>query len=161
MSKLLEILMYPKNMEEISYPEFLNTVETWNDCVQNINSVEQFEQIFCNIMDDPSVSTLDMLRIMRKLESNIFLVHGNIEIYCVMDVVDSIIHNTIAATKECGREKADSGQQKEEKVNSEQKEEKVDSEQKKEEEEVNMEEKEVEEKSENEAEIDYQLNHGL
>ena len=105
-------------------------------------------------MDDPSVSTLDMLRIMRKLESNIFLVHGNKEIYCVMDVVDSIIHYMIAATKECGREKADSGQQKEEKVNSEQKEEKVDSEQKKEEE-VNTEEKEVEEKSENESEIDY------
>ena len=109
-------------------------------------------------MDDPLVSTLDMLRIMRKLESNIFLVHGNKEIYCVMNVVDSIVHYMIAAMKECGREKADSGQQKEEeKVNSEQKEEKVDSEQKKEEEEeeVNMEEKEVEEKSENKAEIDY------
>ena len=113
--------------------------------------------IFYKIMDDPSVSTLDMLRNMRKLESDIFLVHGNKEIYCVMDVVDSIIHYMIAAMKECGREKSDSGQQKEEeKVNSEQKEEKVDSEQKKEEEEqVNMEEKEVEEKSENKAEIDY------
>ena len=109
-------------------------------------------------MDNPSVSTLNMLRIMRKLESDIFLVHSNKEIYCVMDVVDSIIRYMIAATKECEREKSDSGQQnKEEKVNSEQKEEKVDSEQKKEEEEeqVNMEEKEVEEKSENEAEIDY------
>ena len=95
---------------------------------------------------------------MRKLESDIFLVHGNKEIYCVMDVVDSIIHYMIAATKECGREKSDSGQQKEEKVNSEQKEEKVDSEQKKkeeQEEQVNTQEKEVEEKSENEAEIDY------
>ena len=107
-------------------------------------------------MDDPSVSTLDMLRIMRKLESDIFLVHSNKKIYCVMDVVHSITHYMIAATKECGREKPDSGQQKEEeKVNSEQKEEKVDSEQKKEEEQVNTEEKEVEEKSENEAEIDY------
>ena len=99
--------------------------------------MEQFEEIFYKIIDDPSVSTLDMLRIMRKLESDIFLVHGNKEIYCVMDVVDSIIHYMIAAMKECGREKSDSGQQKEEeeKVNSEQKEEKLDSEQKKEEEE--------------------------
>ena len=153
MSKLLEILMYPKNMEEISYPEFLNTVEKWNDCVRNITSVEQFKEIFYKIMDDTSVLTLDMLRIMRKLESDIFLIHGNKEIYCVMDVVDSIIHYMITATKECGREKADSGQQKEEKVNSEQKEEKADSEQKKEQ--VNTEEKEVEEKSENKAEIDY------
>ena len=108
-------------------------------------------------MDDPSVLTLDMLRIMRKFGSNIILVHGNKKIYCVMDVVDSIICYMITATKECEREKADSDQQKEEKVNSEQqKEEKVDSEQKKEEkEQVNMEEKEVEEKSENEVEIDY------
>ena len=72
-------------------------------------------------MDDPLVSTLDMLRIMRKLESDIFLVHSNKEIYCVTDVVDSIIHYMIAATKECEREKADSDHQKEEKVNSEQK----------------------------------------
>ena len=144
-------------MDEISYPEFLNTVEKWNDCVRSITSVEQFEEIFYKIMDDPSVSTLDMLRIMRKLESNIFLVHSNKEIYCVMDVVDSIIHYMIAAMKECEREKADSDQQKEEKVNSEQqREEKVDSEQKKEEEEeANMEKKEVEEKSENEVEIEY------
>ena len=99
--------MYPKNMEEISYPEFLNTVEKWNDCVQNVTSVERFEEIFYKIMDDLSVSTLDMLRIMRKLESDIFLVHGNKEIYCVMDVVDSIIHYMIAAMKECGREKSD------------------------------------------------------
>ena len=106
-------------------------------------------------MDDLSVSTLDMLRIMRKFESDIFLVHGNKKMYCVMDVVDSIIHYMIAAMKECEREKADSDQQKEEKVNSEQqKEEKVDSEQKKEEQ-VNTEEKEVEEKSENKVEIDY------
>ena len=83
-------------------------------------------------MDDLSVSTLDVLRIVRKLESDIFLVNGNEEIYCVMDVVESIIHYMIAAMKECEREKADSDQQKEEKVNSEQqKEEKVDSEQKK------------------------------
>ena len=59
--------MYPKNMEEISYPEFLKTVEKWNDCVRNITSVERFKEIFYKIMDDPSVSTLDMLRIMRKL----------------------------------------------------------------------------------------------
>ena len=109
-------------------------------------------------MDDLSVSTLDVLRIMRKLESDIFLVHGNKEIYCVMDIVDSIIHYMIVATKECEREKAELDQQKEEKVNSEQqkaekvnseqqKEEKVDSEQKEEEEEeeANTTEKEVEE----------------
>ena len=118
-------------------------------------------------MNDPSVSTLDVLRIMRKLENGIFLVHGNKEIYCVMDVVDSIIHYMIAARKECERERADSDQQKEEKVNSEQqKEEKVDSEQKKEEEQTNTEEKEVEEKCENEVEIinlimDYDCTYGV
>ena len=46
MIKLLEILMYPKNVEELSYPEFLNTAEKWNDCVQSITSVEQFEEFF-------------------------------------------------------------------------------------------------------------------
>ena len=62
-------------------------------------------------MDDPSVSILDVLRIMRKLESDIFSVHSNKEIYCVMDVVDSIIYHMITATKECERaEKRRTGQ---------------------------------------------------
>ena len=68
--------------------------------VQSITSVDQFEEIFHKLLDDESVLTLDVLRIMRKLDRDIYLVHGNKDIYCVMDVVDSIVWYMITSTRE-------------------------------------------------------------
>ena len=93
-------LTNPKNMEPIHLPEFLNTEEKWCKLVQSTTSVDQFEEIFHKLLEDESVPTLDVLRIMRKLERDIYMVHGNKDIYCVMDVVDSIVWYMITSTRE-------------------------------------------------------------
>ena len=87
-------------MEPIRLPEFLNTEEKWCKLVQSTTSVDQFEEIFHKLLEDESVPTLDVLRIMRKLERDIYMVHGNKDIYCVMDVVDSIVWYMITSTRE-------------------------------------------------------------
>ena len=87
-------------MEPICLPEFLNTEEKWCKLVQSTTSVDQFEEIFHKLLGDESVPTLDVLRIMRKLERDIYMVHGNKDIYCVMDVVDSIVWYMITSTRE-------------------------------------------------------------
>ena len=43
------------------------------------------------MLEDPEISTGDILKIMKRFERDVVLVHGNKDIYCVMDVVDSII----------------------------------------------------------------------
>ena len=68
--------------------------------IQSTTSVDQFEEIFHKLLEDESVPTLDVLRIMRKLERDIYMVHGNKDIYCVMDVVDSIIWYMITSARE-------------------------------------------------------------
>ena len=68
--------------------------------VQSTTSVDQFEEIFYKLLEDESVPTLDVLRIMRKLERDIYMVHGNKDIYCVMDVVDSIVQYMITSARE-------------------------------------------------------------
>ena len=49
-------------------------------------------------LEDPEISTADVLKIMKRFKRDVVLVHGNKEIYCVMDVVDSIIRYMITRT---------------------------------------------------------------
>ena len=43
------------------------------------------------MLEDPEISTADVLKIMKRFKRDVVLVHGNKDVYCVMDVVDSII----------------------------------------------------------------------
>ena len=63
-----------------------------------MSTVNQFEDVFYVLLEDPEISTADVLKIMKIFERDVVLVHGNKEIYCVMDVVDSIIWYMIAST---------------------------------------------------------------
>ena len=79
-------------------PEFLNTEDKWNAKVRRVSTANQFEDFFYVLLEDPEISTADVLKIMKRFEGDVVLVHGNKEIYCVMDVVDSIIWYMIAST---------------------------------------------------------------
>ena len=67
-------------------PEFLNTEDKWNAEVRRVSTVNQFEGFFYVLLEDPEISTADVLKIMKRFERDVVLVHGNKEIYCVMDV---------------------------------------------------------------------------
>ena len=90
----------PKKMEKVNYPEFLNTEEKWKECVQNTKTVAQFEDVFYKLLDDDSLTTLDILRLIKLLEQDVVLAHGNFSVYCVTDVIDSVIRYMVTASKE-------------------------------------------------------------
>ena len=98
--KLFEFLEKPRKMDSIEYPEFLNSDEKWTKCVNETVSVEQFEDVFYKLLDDPSVSTLDVLRIIKRFERDVYNVHGNQHIHSVVEVVDSIIRYMVSATRD-------------------------------------------------------------
>ena len=81
----------PGKMENNKFPEFLNTEDKWNAKVRRVSTVNQFEDFFYALLEDPEISTGDILKIMKRFERDVVLVHGNKDVYCVMDVVDSII----------------------------------------------------------------------
>ena len=91
MTLLLQSMENPGKMENIKFPEFLNTEDKWNAEVRRVSTVNQFEDFFYTLLEDPEISTGDILKIMKRFERDVVLVHGNKDIYCVMDVVDSII----------------------------------------------------------------------
>ena len=59
--------------------------------VRRVSTVNQFEDFFYVLLEDPEISTADVLKIMKRFKRDVVLVQGNKEIYCVIDVVDSII----------------------------------------------------------------------
>lgn len=78
-------------MRVINFPEYLNTTEKWNTCVRNTATVRDFEEVFHKLVNDPNVTMIDVLRIMKKMERDVILVHENVDVSCVMDIFDSII----------------------------------------------------------------------
>ena len=50
------------------------------------------------LLEDPEISTADVLKIMKRFKRDVVLVHGNKEIYCAMNFVDSIMRYMITST---------------------------------------------------------------
>ena len=69
----------------------------WNAEVRRVSTVNQFEDFFYMLLEDPEISTADVLKIMKRFKRDVVLVHGNREIYFVMDVVDSIIRYMVTS----------------------------------------------------------------
>ena len=87
-------------MENIKYPDFLNTEEKYNECVRNIVTVKQFEDVFRKILDDDSIPLIDLLKIMGKLEQDTITLTGNQDVKCIMDMAEAIINYHIISNKE-------------------------------------------------------------
>ena len=94
---LLQTIENPGKMKSIKFPECLNTEDKWNAEVRRMSTVNQFEDFFYVLLEDPEISTADALKIMKRFKRDVVLVHGNRDVYCVMDVVDSIIQYMITS----------------------------------------------------------------
>ena len=90
----------PRKMGDIKYPEFLNTIEKYNECVRNTLTVKQFEDVFRKLLDDDTIPMLDCIKIMAKLEHDTIEAHGNKEISCIMDMAEAIINYHYTTSKE-------------------------------------------------------------
>ena len=89
-----------KNMSDIKYPEFLNTKEKYDECVRNILTVKQFEDVFRKLLDDDALPMTDCLKIMAKLEHDTITTHGNNDVSCIMDMAEAIINYHYITSKE-------------------------------------------------------------
>ena len=87
-------------MENVTYPDFLNTKEKYDECVQNIRTVKEFEDVFHRLLADDTVSMLDMMKIMGKLEADTIATHGNNDVSCILDMAEAIINYEIITQKE-------------------------------------------------------------
>ena len=81
MTLLLQSIENPGKMENIKFPEFLNTEDKWNAKVRRVSTVNQFEDFFYALLEDPEISTGDILKIMKRFKRDVVLVHGNKVVY--------------------------------------------------------------------------------
>ena len=89
-----------KNLSEIKFPEFLNTAKKYSECIQNTKTVKQFEEICLKLLADDSITMIDIMKIMGKMEADIISVHGNKEVSCILDMAEAIISYYMISSKE-------------------------------------------------------------
>ena len=90
--KMADNISEQVSINGITFPEFLNSEEKYQQCVQNTKTFKQFEKICYDLLDDEDLCLNDCLKIMTLLEHDITATHGNQDISCVMDVIEAIIH---------------------------------------------------------------------
>ena len=79
----------------VEYPEFLNTPEKWNECVQNTSTLKEFEELFYKLMDNFENSPTNVFAVIKELEKDIVEYHGNECIYSFMEVVEAVVRYTM------------------------------------------------------------------
>ena len=99
-SKITKKITKMKNLSEIKFPEFLNTAKKYSECIQNTKTVKQFEEICLKLLADDSITMIDIMKIMGKMEADIISVHGNKEVSCILDMAEAIISYHMISSKE-------------------------------------------------------------
>ena len=90
-----------KTMKPIpTLPEFLNSEAKWCKIVEEIGTVEKFENILYTILGDDNISTFDTFKIMKQLEGDIVRQHRHEDIRTVLDVAAGISKYIYVTSKE-------------------------------------------------------------
>lgn len=97
--RMMERLSRPL-MEEVKYPEYLDTEEKWNECVQKMSGLGAFQEMHDKLLDDENVVTLDVLKIMKRLTKDSMDLHGNEDVMCLMEVVEAIMRYMVISHHE-------------------------------------------------------------
>lgn len=94
-----------QKMEQVKFPEFLNTKEKYEKCVRNIRTVTQFEEVFNTLLDDDDLTLSNVMKIMTQIERDVILIHGNKDISCVLDMAEAIINYQLINSMQGKRER--------------------------------------------------------
>ena len=81
-------------------PEFLNSEEKYNNIIHQTKTVKQFEEIFHILLQNEELSLTEILKIMRNLEHDITVVHGNFDVCYLLEAAHAIIRYLICITNE-------------------------------------------------------------
>ena len=100
MSKVCDKYNQYLRMEDLKLPVFLNTEEKYNELVRNTDMVKKYEEVFYKLLEDGTLSLMDVLTLMKCFEQDVILVHGMKGVSYVSDLTESIIRYMIQMTEE-------------------------------------------------------------
>ena len=100
MSKVCDKYNQYLRMEDLKLPVFLNTEEKYNELVRKTNTVKKYEEVFYKLLEDDTLSLMDVLTLMKCFEQDVILVHGMKGVSYVLDLTESIIRYMIQMTEE-------------------------------------------------------------
>ena len=100
MSKVCDKYNQYLRMEHLKLPVFLNTEEKYNELVQKTDTVKKYEEVFYKLLEDDTLSLMDVLTLMKCFEPDVILVHGIKGVSYVLDLTESIIRYMIQMTEE-------------------------------------------------------------
>ena len=100
MSKVCDKYNQYLRMEQLKLPVFLNTKEKYNELVRKTDTVKKYEEVFYKLLEDDTLSLMDVLTLMKCFERDVILVHGIKGVSYVLDLTESIIRYMIQMTEE-------------------------------------------------------------
>ena len=100
MSKVCDKYNQYLRMEQLKLPVFLNTEEKYNELVRKTDTVKKYEEVFYKLLEDDTLSLMDVLTLMKCFERDVILVHGIKGVSYVLDLTESIIRYMIQMTEE-------------------------------------------------------------
>ena len=100
MSKVCDKYNQYLRMEDLKLPVFLNTEVKYNELVQKTDTVKRYEEVFYKLLEDDTLSLMDVLTLMKCFERDVILVHGIKGVSYMLDLTESIIRYMIQMTEE-------------------------------------------------------------
>ena len=100
MSKVCDKYNQYLRMEQFKLPVFLNTEEKYNELVRKTDTVKKYEEVFYKLLEDDTLSLMDVLTLMKCFERDVILVHGIKGVSYMLDLTESIIRYMIQMTEE-------------------------------------------------------------
>ena len=100
MSKVCDKYNQYLRMEDLKLPVFLNTEVKYNELGQKTDTVKKYEEVFYKLLEDDTLSLMDVLTLMKCFERDVILVHGIKGVSYVLDLTESIIRYMIQMTEE-------------------------------------------------------------
>ena len=100
MSKVCDKYNQYLRMEDLKLPVFLNTEVKYNELVQKTDTVKKYEEVFYKLLEDDTLSLMDVLTLMKCFEQDVILVHGIKGVSYVLDLTESIVQYMIQMTEE-------------------------------------------------------------
>ena len=100
MSKVCDKYNQYLRMEQLKLPVYLNTEEKYNELVRKTDTVKKYEEVFYKLLEDDTLSLMDVLTLMKCFERDVILVHGIKGVSYVLDLTESIIRYMIQMTEE-------------------------------------------------------------
>ena len=100
MSKVCDKYNQYLRMEQLKLPVFLNTEEKYDELVRKTDTVKKYEEVFYKLLEDDTLSLMDVLTLMKCFERDVILVHGIKGVSYMLDLTESIIRYMIQMTEE-------------------------------------------------------------